>query len=131
MHRSYITKRLSAVSDDYVWKMIHNKTPCCRGDLMKLYRHGVRTHKANELTRCSSGNAHSKSSQLSEGLWTDPGSKSVINARELISTFFFFLKCRRGKIIACEEKNITTSCQAALNHWRLNHPSQAISASLG
>ena len=39
----------------------------------------------NELTRNSSGNIRSQSSQLAEPLWTDPGLKSGINVRELIS----------------------------------------------
>ena len=41
----------------------------------------------NELTRNSSGNTRSRSSQLAEPLWTDPGLKSGIIAHELISTF--------------------------------------------
>ena len=40
----------------------------------------------NELTRNSSGNARSQSSQLAEPLWTDPYLKSGITLRELIST---------------------------------------------
>ena len=40
----------------------------------------------NELTRNSSGNTRSQSSQLAEALWTDPGLKSGISLRELIST---------------------------------------------
>ena len=39
---------------------------------------------ANELTRNSSGNTRSQSSQLAEPLWTDPGLKSGISVRELI-----------------------------------------------
>ena len=39
----------------------------------------------NELTRNSSGNTRSQSSQLAEPLWTDPGLKSGISLRELIS----------------------------------------------
>ena len=39
----------------------------------------------NELTRNSSGNTRSQSSQLAEPLWTDPGLKSGISVRELIS----------------------------------------------
>ena len=39
----------------------------------------------NELTRSSSGNTRSQSSQLAEPLWTDPGLKSEISVRELIS----------------------------------------------
>ena len=41
----------------------------------------------NELTRNTSGNTRSQSSQLAEPLWTDPGLKSGISLRELISTF--------------------------------------------
>ena len=39
----------------------------------------------NELTHNSSGNARLQSSQVSEPLWTDPGQKSGISLRELIS----------------------------------------------
>ena len=39
----------------------------------------------NELTRNSSGNTRSQSSQLTEPLWADPGGKSGISLRELIS----------------------------------------------
>ena len=39
----------------------------------------------NELTRNSSGNTRSQSSQLAEPRWTDPGRKSVISVRELVS----------------------------------------------
>ena len=41
----------------------------------------------NELTRNSSGNNRSQSSQLAQPLWTDPGVNSGIGERELISTF--------------------------------------------
>ena len=40
----------------------------------------------NELTRNSSGNTRSQSFQLAEPLRTDPGLKSGISVRELIST---------------------------------------------
>ena len=40
----------------------------------------------NELTRDSSGNTWSQSSQLAEPLWTDPGLKRGISLRELIPT---------------------------------------------
>ena len=40
----------------------------------------------NELTHNSSGNTRSRSSQLAEPLWTDPGLKSGINVHELIFT---------------------------------------------
>ena len=41
----------------------------------------------NELTRNLSGNIRPRLSQLAEPLWTDPGLKSGISVRELISTF--------------------------------------------
>ena len=40
----------------------------------------------NKLTRNSSGNTQLKSSQLVEPLWTDPGIRSGISVRDLIST---------------------------------------------
>ena len=48
----------------------------------------------NKLTRNSSGNTQSQSSQLAEPLRTVPGLKSGISVRVLI--FFFFFKRRRG-----------------------------------
>ena len=41
--------------------------------LTMLSRHSVETDQGNELTRNSSGNARSQSSQLAEPLKTDPG----------------------------------------------------------
>ena len=49
----------------------------------------------NELTCNSSGSIWSQSSQLGEPLWTDPGLKSGISLRELISTKKK-KKCRHG-----------------------------------
>ena len=43
----------------------------------------------NELTRYSSGNTQSQSSQLAEPLWTDPGLQSGISVREPISNKIF------------------------------------------
>ena len=40
----------------------------------------------NELTRNLLGNIRLQSSQLAEPLWTDPGIKSGVSVRELIST---------------------------------------------
>ena len=67
----------------------------------------------NELTRNSSENTQSQSSQLAEPLWTDPGLQSGISLRELIS-----LKKKKSagggknykhspKILAGEEKATT------------------------
>ena len=80
---------------------------------MPLCRHSVGTYQlvswcfepsqgnlsGNELTRNSSGNIRSQSSQLAESLWTDPGLKSGIIVRELISTF----KKKKEKKSACGE----------------------------
>ena len=52
-----------------------------------LSRQNVETYQENELTRYSSGNTRPQSSQLAEPLWTDPGVKSGITVRELISTY--------------------------------------------
>ena len=46
----------------------------------------VGTLPGNELTRNSSGNTRSQSSQLAEPLWTNPGVKSGISVRKLIPT---------------------------------------------
>ena len=47
---------------------------------------GMEIYQENELTRNSSGNTRPQSSQLAEPLWIDPGLKSGISVRELIST---------------------------------------------
>ena len=52
---------------------------------LPLSRHSVGTYQENELTRNSSRNTQPESSQVAEPLWTDPGSKSEISVRELIS----------------------------------------------
>ena len=44
------------------------------------------THQENELTRNSSENYRAQLFQLDEPLWTDLGTMSEINVRELIST---------------------------------------------
>ena len=56
------------------------------GLTMPLSRQSVGISQENELTRILSGNTRSQSSQLAEPLWTDPGLKSGISVRELIST---------------------------------------------
>ena len=48
--------------------------------------HSCENRSGNELTRNSPGNTQPQSSQLAEPLWTDPGIKSGISVRELIST---------------------------------------------
>ena len=53
---------------------------------MLLSRHSMGTLSGNKLTRNSSGNILSQSSQLDEPLWTDSGLKSGISVRELVST---------------------------------------------
>ena len=55
------------------------------GLTMPLSRHSVGNLSGNKLTRNSSGNTLSQSS-LAAQLWTDPGLKSGISVRELIST---------------------------------------------
>ena len=57
-----------------------------RSGLTMLSKYNVATYKGNELTRNSSRNTRLQSSQLAEPLRTDPGPKSGISARELIST---------------------------------------------
>ena len=53
---------------------------------MPLSRQSVRIYQETELTRNSSENTRSQSSQLAEALWADAGLKSGISVRELIST---------------------------------------------
>ena len=56
----------------------------------------------NELTRNSSAKTWLQSSQLAEPVWTDPGLKSGITVRELIST-------SKKKKKACEERMVEHS----------------------
>ena len=84
------------------------------GPIMPLSGQSVGTLSGNELTRNSSGNTWSHSSQLAEPLWTNLGIKSGISVRELISTLK--KKCRgerivkhSPKILVSEEKAATTT----------------------
>ena len=54
------------------------------GLTMPLSRHSVGTYQ--KRSSHSSGNTQWQSSQVAEPLWTDPGLKSGISVRELIST---------------------------------------------
>ena len=62
----------------------------------------------NEFTRNSSGNTRSQSSQLAKPLWTDPGLKSGMSVRELIST----LKKKKEKKKRRRELNCWTFAQS-------------------
>ena len=55
-----------------------------RGLIMPLSRHTVRIYPETS-SHTTTGYTRSKSSQLAEPLWTDPGIKSGISARGLIS----------------------------------------------
>ena len=52
---------------------------------MPLSRQSEGTYRGNELTGNSSGITQLQLFQLAEPLWTDPGLKSGISVRELIS----------------------------------------------
>ena len=56
------------------------------GLTLPLSRHSVGTYLETSLHANWSGNARPQSSQLAEPLWTDPGLKSGISVRELVST---------------------------------------------
>ena len=71
----------------YIWTRIHAPlAEQSRSRLTKLTRDSVGTFQGNGFTRSSSGNAQPQSSRLAEPLWTNPGLKSGIGVRELIST---------------------------------------------
>ena len=53
---------------------------------MPLSRHNVGTYQETSSYATLQGNIRTQSSQLDEPLWTDPGPKSGISVRELIST---------------------------------------------
>ena len=69
----------------------------------------------NELTRNSSGNIRSQSSQLAKPLWTAPGLKSGISVRELISTLKK-KKIRKGMNCRTFSKNPRTRGKSR-HHW--------------
>ena len=72
----------------------------------------------NELKRNSSGNIWPQSFQLAEPVWTDPGVKSGISVRDLISTKKKTKKTAGGErivedspiMLAHEEKATTIWC---------------------
>ena len=74
----------------------------------------------NELTRNSSGNTRSQSSQLAEPLWTDSGLKSGIGVRELISTK---KKNKRRRGMNCRTfcENPRTRGKKHFHHHQINH----------
>ena len=53
---------------------------------MPLSGHSVGTCQETNSHAARQGNTRSHSSQLAEPLWTDPGLKSGISVRQLIST---------------------------------------------
>ena len=85
------------------------------GLTMPLSRHCVGTLSGNKFTHNSSGNTRSQSSQLAEPLWTNPGVKSGISVRKLISTEKEksagreWIVERSPKILAHEEKASTSN----------------------
>ena len=56
-----------------------------RNGLIMLSRHSVGIYYENRLKHSLSGNTRPQLSQLTEPLWTDPGLKSGIDMRELMS----------------------------------------------
>ena len=68
----------------------------------------------NGFTRNSSGDTRSQSSQLAEPLWTEPGIKSGINVRELMSTYLLPPAKRKKKVQAGNERSniLSKSSQA-------------------
>ena len=71
----------------------------------------------NELTRYSSGNTQSQSSQLAEPLWTDPGLQSGISVREPISNKIKKKEKKRRK----RGMNCRTCCQNPRNRGKIHH----------
>ena len=63
---------------------------------MPLSGHSEGTYQENELTRISSGNTRSQSSQLAKPLWIDPGVMCGIDVRELISKQTTTTKAQAG-----------------------------------
>ena len=57
-----------------------------RSALTMLFSRSAETYQGNKLTRNSSECARPQSSSLTEPLWSEPGLKSGIGVRELIST---------------------------------------------
>ena len=82
------TALISKPHRHYSWRELywHYKLCSDSGLTMPLSRRSVETLSGNEFTRNSSGNTQAQSSQLAEPLWTEPGLKSGICVRKLIST---------------------------------------------
>ena len=62
--------------------------PSRSGLTMPLSRHSVGAYTRRRAQHSSSWKTQPKSSQLAEPLWIDPGLKSGISVRELISTVY-------------------------------------------
>ena len=80
----------------------------------------------NELTCNLSGNIRSQSSQLAEPLWTDPGIKSGIGVRELISNL---KKKREG--VALGDRMVVHSPQNPRKRGKSHHTTRMILQSDG
>ena len=81
------------------WLHLNTYTPSTErsrsGLTMPLSRYSVEIYQATNSHATRQGNSRPQSSQLAEPLWTDPGLKSEISVRELIS-IQKKKKCRRG-----------------------------------
>ena len=129
--RSFCQKCRWQVTPKYAYTLTQRSR---RGLTMPLSRHSVGNLSGTEPTRNSSGNTRSQSSQLAKPLWTDPGLKSGISVRELISTWKK-KKSTAGKwmvehslqIFANEEKATTTKYQESIKNPSVSLPILSLS----
>ena len=87
-------KRPWSFCQKFRWQVTSKHIPLTQrslsGLIMPLSRHSVGTYRETSSQATHRGTL-THSSQLAEPLWTDPGLKSGISVRELISLFSFFL----------------------------------------
>ena len=88
------------------------------GLTMPLCRQSVGKLSGNDLTRNSSGNTRTQSSQPAEPLWTNSGVKSGISVRKLISTLKKKKKAQAG--------NKLSNILAKSSHARKKTPSPVV-----
>ena len=92
-----------------------------RSELIMQSRYSVETYPKNELIRNSSGNTRLQSSQLAEPPWTDPGVKSGISLRELISTLKKNIKIKRRWAMNCRTISPNPRTRAKSHHHHHDH----------
>ena len=96
------------------------------GLTMPLSRHSVGIYQETSSHANSKGDTRSRSSQLAEPLWTDPGPKSRISERELISTSKKKKKKKRRRGMNCRPFSRNPRTRGKSHHHHHHHHHQVI-----